>query len=185
MLEPLCPEDDFLRRVMHRYELDFVLIGESVMEWGEYGWEPIRDASHAEMTMWGRLLPDDLRERVDGAHHYRRDADLILPPTLEDVTEAVAYGPHVYLNQLDYNIVRRRPPRYWTYLYKTAGHRATWRKSLHGVRPDVDIYVSPDVPRGYFVRLEQHDRWLCWQESWGSRPIAGPFQYDLKPMGVS
>jgi hypothetical protein len=177
------PERDLFRRVMRRYQLNFVIVGEMVEEDGEYGPEPSREATYAELQMWYRIIPPELVEQLNNvwrgmptAEGLRIGTDLDATP--EELHEALDVGPVVYLSAADAAALRKNPPKgiVWQLNQEALDH------GWFATTPQTKIYCSREVPQGYFLRLDAPDPRLNWVASKNSKIKPEPTVYwDLRP----
>lgn len=182
-LEPFHRETDFLRRVARRYGLDFVINDNSniLQEYGEYGWEPYRDATSAECSMWRIIVPLDIREKVCQVYH---GGDLTLDATIDEIVEAVYLSNKVvYLNPIDFLVLRADPPK--DHNFELINERGLLRAGHFATFGDVTIFVSRDIPQGYFLRLDEPDGLLNWLPDSGERqvkPEIDKWKYNIEPL---
>lgn len=189
-LEPIVPEYNFIRRVMRRFNLNHVIVGDQVVENGEYGLD-MRDATNPELTMWDQLIPHDVRDKLHKI--YSLDKDLVFDPTYEEIEQILdCYGtstwgsrtPYVYLSPDDYIIFRdggaiaKEKPEINTDNDKISlGWYASYKGSY--------VCVSEWIPRGYYYLSEKLDELLnkkptSSNEEIGSTP--NNFDYCIKPI---
>ena len=181
MIEPLAAQRDFFRRVMKRYDLDFVIMNEMVEEMGEYGPEPLRDATGPEMHMWEMLVPIFIREKIAAAY---QGADLTLDALPEEIYPVVLFhGPIVYLNAKDFAVLLRSPPKddlgLGTSLEPITirellllGHYATVTCNGNSTK----IFVSREIPQGYFLELSDPESALNWRPTQSEREVKPPLE---------
>ena len=185
MLEPIAPERDFLRRIMRRYGLDFVIIGELVNEENEYGTSELRDATRPELQMWYRIIPQEIQKKVNDVY-ILPDTDLVLEAVSEEVCGAVKYRKVIYLNAKDFAVLRNHPPKGLESVTEKhlllMGHVATIEEDIES---PTKIFVSRQIPQGYFLSMDEPDFDLNWRPASETRelqPKIEPFKYRLEPL---
>lgn len=160
MLEPIAPETYFLRRIMRRYSLDFVIMHGGILVEER---ETPRDATGPELQMWRRLIPSDIQEKVDNVYS---GADLSMEATTEEIHETVAGRAFVYLNYKDFEVLCRCPPKE----FKSIDDYSAMAGSTH-------VCISEKIPHGYYLSLEKSDNRLV-----SSGGEIGQYEYRLEPI---
>lgn len=192
-LTPACPEQDFMRRVMRRFRLNFVIVGEQVADDGSGNGIEWRDATEPEISMWDLMIPSEIREQLNNLYKGRDlDLELVLDPTYQELEQILdCYGsdtlssrkPYVYLSAEDFCFLRKGSLDHEELNLSTS--RDLLRTGLVATYHGAQVYVSRWIPRGYYYLAAQPDPVLCWQPTSDKRelcPIPKDFDYDLKPL---
>ncbi len=180
-LQPNSPESNFLKRIARRYKLNFTIYTDAglVQEFGEYGLETSREATDPELTMWNIIIPKDLQEKVNKAY---LGGDLALDATVEELEEALLGKSIVYLSAQDFQVlITERPKGAFDFIMDRnvllSGHVANYGKTK--------VFVSRDIPKGYYHCREVPDPMLNWQPPPGERqikPEINSLDYYLEPL---
>ena len=110
MLQPTNPEWNFFLRVMHRYNLHFVIADETLIEEGEYSRVKGRDATCPELQMWRTITPPKVQAELTAA--YLGTTDLVLDATTTELYSAISKASKIlYLSAIDFAVLRGNPPK--------------------------------------------------------------------------
>ena len=178
-LKPLSPEHNFQRRVARRYGLDFVITGETLEEDDEYGTHTVREATGPEMQMWRKIVPEHIQAKLNRVWHEAQT----LEATPQELHAVLRTAPFVYLCALDFAALRGNPPKDqdWSINVDSAsvqhGRMAQTRDTM--------VFVSREIPTGYYLALPAPDPRLNWTPPAGERqirPELDNFDFELRPL---
>jgi hypothetical protein len=178
MLKPTHSlERNFLRRIMRRYRIDFIIIRETIEEGTGNEPEEVRNATSPEIQMWNRLIPEQVRAQIDSVY---TEMECSIEARPEELYEALGRGPYTYFNPRDFAVLRANPTKNMEIVIERSALMSGWFASTPGTR----IYVSNQIPEGYFLSLEEPDLSLNRKTSRGSHIDRTKLESRLEPLGV-
>ena len=157
MIEPIGWQYDLGFRIAARYGLRFFIESEySLVERGRISNEN-REPTGPELTMWYKIIPSNFRELLLKlwTSEYQ-----IIEATPEELSCALNYKKIVYLNAADFAIARTLDD------FKPELDREALKSGKYGTFKNfVQIFVTRDIPQGYFYSTESRIEALNWQPS--------------------
>lgn len=163
MITPIGWEYDLGFRVAARYGLDFFITGEySLIERGEYRDES-REPTYPEISMWHKVVPEDLRVMLSKL--WRVTDRMVIDAIPEEFHSALPYRKLVYLNGDDFTVARGLKD------FKPELRRDQLKSGRFGTHQDTTLYVSRDIPKGYFLPTDIPIPWLNWRPPAGVRAL--------------
>lgn len=184
-LEPIGWQSDLCWRLAARHGLDFYVEDDSwprltTKESGFRHPSETREATGAEADMWRMIVPEEERRLISEA--WRLSERPLVASTPDEVYCAVCFhGPTIYLAAEDFAVARRL--RGLTCLtdreslrdglFGTFEDDSRWMSWREGSAPN-RIYVSRDVPHGYFISSPERIGSLHWRPPDGVRQLRPP-----------
>ncbi len=181
MLEPIY-KNDFLFRISKRYGFYFVIFedSETILEFKESYEDNTREATGPELLMWAEIVPKDIRDKVN---KFYRGGDSEIESTLEEIISSIQFKKIVYLSAEDFQILFKNRPQNIEFVNERnllqAGHFA----SIDSTK----IFVSREIPKGYYLSLQEPDPMLNWKPAEGEReikPQLDSYKYNLQPLMI-
>lgn len=172
LLEPPDWQEDLCWRIAARHDLDFFIDGGYRPQLTERGQRPseARKATAPDVEMWERIVPEaERRLLVDLWLVSKRP---FLEATVEEMSDVCNFGGlHVYLAPKDFDVAAQLAG-FVPGPFVHEGLAGVFRPMPPLVPSQVKVYVSRDVPHGYYLSSAEPIEGLGWKptESGQTRP---------------